>query len=71
MEKITLSITGMSCNHCVNKVENALNEQDGVEKVKVNLKKGTAVVKFDESKQTLDQLTAAVSEVGYEAIPEN
>ena len=35
-------IEGMSCNHCVKRVENALKELEGVQDVKVNLKKKTA-----------------------------
>jgi copper chaperone len=35
------------------------------------LKKGIARVKYDESAQTLDNLTAAVKDVGYEAKPVN
>jgi len=26
MEKVTLKVTGMSCGHCVNKIETALKE---------------------------------------------
>lgn len=69
MEKITLKVIGMSCAHCVNKVEKALQGLQGVEKAKVNLKKETAKVKYDETVQTLDNLTAAVKEAGYEAEP--
>lgn len=69
MEKATLKITGMSCAHCVNKVETALQQQSGVEKAKVNLKKGIAKVKFDESVQTIDKLSEAVHEAGYDAEP--
>lgn len=71
MTKTTIKISGMSCNHCVNKIETALNNQQGVEKAKVNLKKGLAKVKYDETVQTLDHLTAVIKEVGYEAEPLN
>lgn len=67
MKKTALKITGMSCAHCVNKIETALQGLQGVVNAKVNLKKGTAKVKYDETVQTLDNLTAAVKEVGYEA----
>lgn len=67
MEKSTFKITGMTCEHCVSSVETALNEQEGVEKVKVSLKKGNAVIKYDASIQTVDQLTEVVREAGYEA----
>ncbi|WP_019413641.1 copper chaperone CopZ [Paenisporosarcina sp. TG20] len=71
MKKTTLKITGMSCAHCVNKIETALQGLQGVEKAKVNLKKGTAKIKYDEKVQILDNFTAAVKEVGYEAEPVN
>lgn len=69
MKKITLEITGMSCAHCVNKIETALQDLQGVEKAKVNLKKGTAKVKYNDKVQGVDNLTAAVKEAGYEAEP--
>jgi copper ion binding protein len=69
MKKITLNVTGMSCAHCVNKVEKALQGLQGVEKSKVNLKKEIAKVKYDETALTLESLTAAVKEAGYEAEP--
>ncbi|WP_440896484.1 copper chaperone CopZ [Amphibacillus sp. Q70] len=66
MEKIKLNISGMNCNHCVNRVETALKELEGVEKVKVNLKKGTAQVKYDQAVQQVNQLTEAVNQAGYQ-----
>ncbi|WP_138417771.1 cation transporter [Aquibacillus sediminis] len=67
MGKVTINITGMSCGHCVNKIETALKEQKGVGKAKVNLKKGTAVVKYNESILTSDKITEVVGEVGHQA----
>jgi len=37
--KQEFSIKGMSCNHCVERVEDAVHSLDGVKKIKVNLKK--------------------------------
>lgn len=59
-------INGMSCNHCVDKVENTINQLDGIDKVKINLKKNQGVVKFDEAKVSADKIAAAVTEAGYE-----
>lgn len=67
MEKIVLKIDGMTCGHCVGKVEKALKSLPGVEVAKVDLKKGTAKVKYDESKQTIDNMNEAVHEAGYES----
>lgn len=40
----------MSCNYCVVRVEEVVSVFDGVQKVKVNLKKVNGIVKFDEIK---------------------
>ena len=66
MEKKTIKINGMSCGNCVNKIEKALQKLNGVEKATVNLKKGMAKIKYDDSIQTLDKLTDTIHDVGYE-----
>ncbi|MBP1044477.1 copper chaperone CopZ [Vagococcus sp. BWB3-3] len=65
--KKEFSVTGMTCNHCVASVEKGVNELTGVEKVKVNLKKGRATVKYDETNVSSDQIVNKIKEVGYEA----
>lgn len=69
MEKVTLKVTGMSCGSCVNKVETGLKQLTGVEKAKVNLIKGVAKVKYDDSTQTVNKLIDTIRDVGYEAEP--
>lgn len=60
----TLNIKGMSCGHCVRRVENALNEIDGVN-AKVNLSTNSADVTLTKA-VTDQQLITAVEEAGYE-----
>ena len=55
-------IEGMSCNHCVMAVKNALKEFDPSE---LNVEIGKAVVTFDEKEVTEKELTAAIEEEGY------
>jgi copper chaperone len=69
MEKTLLKVTGMTCGNCVKTVETTLNELDGVEKVKVDLENASAKVKYDETKQSPDSLSKAVTESGYESEP--
>jgi len=64
MEKI-IFIEGMSCQHCVAHVENALNQVAGVRKVQVDLGRKRAVVEV-EAGVSDDQLKAAVEEMGYD-----
>lgn len=67
MKKIKLNISGMTCNNCANRVETALSELEGVEKVKINLKKETAKIKYDETIQDRGNFQEAVEEAGYQA----
>ena len=68
MEKATLKINGMTCEHCVGTVTEVLMETDGVSKVKVNLRKGEAKLNFDEPTVTVQQLAQAISDAGYEFV---
>jgi copper chaperone len=64
--KKTLTVEGMSCNHCVNHVKNALADVAGVESAEVDLAKKSAVVvgaALDDA-----ELKAAVAEAGYEVV---
>ncbi|MDR2071795.1 MAG: cation transporter [Treponema sp.] len=64
--KTTLKIGGMSCEHCVKHVTEALESVKEVKSAKVSLKKGEAVVKHDDG-ASLEAMKAAVVEAGYEA----
>ncbi|RZI48521.1 heavy-metal-associated domain-containing protein [Lactococcus kimchii] len=65
--KETLKISGMTCDHCVMHVTEALEAVNGVEKAKVSLKKEQAVVKFD-APADLASMKAAVEEAGYKVV---
>jgi copper ion binding protein len=65
--KTTLKIEGMSCDHCVRHVGNALKGLEGVQSAEVDLKNKTAQVEHAEG-VSLDALKAAVSEAGYEVL---
>lgn len=67
MATATLKVTGMTCQHCVRSVTQALEEHEGVKRADVNLQAGSAVVEYDESRVTPAELAGAVSEEGYEA----
>ncbi len=62
---IELNISGMTCNHCVAAVSQALAAVDGVEQVvEVALEGGSARVQGSATPQAL---IAAVEEAGYRA----
>ena len=62
---IQLQVTGMSCQHCVKAVSDALAAVAGVSAVEsVDLESGVAVIQGSPS---IDDLIAAVKQAGYEA----
>ena len=63
--KITLKISGMSCQNCVRHVTEALKSVNGVTDVEVDLVSGDAKVEYAEV--PTDLLIKAVAEAGYEA----
>lgn len=66
MTKTILPVEGMSCNHCKMTVEKALKAVAGVSRADVDLSKKTASINYDEAVCSLDKLTQAVVEAGYE-----
>ncbi len=66
-ETITLSVEGMSCEHCRCRVERALAETPGVAGAEVDLESATATVTTGDGAPSADDLIAAVEAVGYRA----
>ncbi len=64
-QSITFNITGMTCDHCVNAVTNAVKEAPGVATVTVSLDEKSAVVTGD--RIDIPKIIAAVAEEGYVA----
>ncbi|MGQ4554370.1 CopZ family metallochaperone [Halobellus sp. GM3] len=60
----TISVSGMSCDHCEQTVEDALLSVPGVESVTVDRESGSATVAGDAD---VSSLVAAVDDAGYEA----
>ncbi len=59
----TLTIDGMTCDHCVRAVREALQGIDGVEVETVAI--GEATVRLDEARASRDGIAAALEEEGY------
>ncbi|OLZ09581.1 heavy-metal-associated domain-containing protein [Sulfobacillus thermosulfidooxidans] len=66
MERVSLGVKGMTCNHCVMTVTNALKSVDGVKTASVSLDQELAKITYDESKTSLEQLKQAVIAAGYQ-----
>ncbi len=66
MNKITLSIAGMSCQGCANTVKAALSAVEGVRRADVSLEQRRARLVVDNA-GTVDALVAAAQRAGFEA----
>jgi copper chaperone len=65
-EQITVPVQGMSCGHCVARVEKALQGVAGVADVSVSLEAAEATITYDPALAGLDDFRAAVTEAGYD-----
>lgn len=62
-----IKIEGMSCQHCVKAVEQALGELDGISSVKVSLEDKNAVFETTGS-TSMEQIKQAIADAGYKAV---
>jgi Cu+-exporting ATPase len=69
-QTVTLKVDGMSCASCVATVEGALRNTPGVHGAAVNLAAGNVRLEFDAARVGLTALTQAITDVGYEPVPE-
>lgn len=67
MEHLTLKIDGMSCGHCVARVEKALKQLDGAHVIRVEI--GAAEVVYDPAKTPFARIREAIDDAGYTAHP--
>ena len=65
MNRIELEIEGMSCEHCVAAVTEALGELPGVSVDEVRV--GAAHVQYDPGQVSPEQIALAIEDAGYAA----
>lgn len=62
--KKTFTVTGMKCEHCEARVENALKELNGVNSAKADHNANNVTVDYDEANVTPEQMTEAINALG-------
>jgi len=65
--KIELQIEGMTCQGCVRSVTKKLSGVAGVSSAAVDLTAGKAKVEYDDSSARVEDLIAAVEQIGFHA----
>jgi copper chaperone len=64
-QSIQLKIEGMTCDHCVRSVTNAVKDVPGVADAKVSLETNSAVIEGDQI--DVNRIIEAIEEEGYSA----
>ena len=70
MQQETIKVEGMTCQHCVQTITDALNNITGLNAVNVDLVKKEVRVKFNENETKLKKISDKIIEVGFE-LPNN
>jgi copper chaperone len=68
MQAITLEVTGMSCQHCVNAIEGALGKLEGIHSAKVDLSANHVFVTYDDSQMNVETIKETIEEQGYDVL---
>ncbi len=63
----TIEVKGMSCEHCEDRVQRALDKIDGLAVKKVSHKRGTALVDYSQEIDE-DVIKTAIIDAGYEYV---
>jgi len=66
----TIKVEGMTCQHCVQTITEALNNITGLNTVNVDLVNKEVSVKFNENETKLKKIFDKIIEVGFE-LPNN
>jgi copper chaperone len=65
MERLNLTIEGMTCEHCVRAVRGRLEKTSGVKVDDVQV--GSARLEYDPAKTNVDDIEDAIADEGYTA----
>ncbi|HEX8455851.1 MAG TPA: heavy metal translocating P-type ATPase [Pyrinomonadaceae bacterium] len=67
VERVDLSLTGMTCNACARRIERRLKSAAGVRNANVNFATSRATVEYDPLETAPARLVGTVEEIGYGA----
>ncbi|HYG11120.1 MAG TPA: heavy metal translocating P-type ATPase [Pyrinomonadaceae bacterium] len=67
IERVDLSLTGMTCNACARRIERRLTNAEGVRSANVNFATARARVEYDPRATAPPRLIGTVEEIGYGA----
>uniref|UniRef100_A0A8C3DNR9 P-type Cu(+) transporter n=1 Tax=Corvus moneduloides TaxID=1196302 RepID=A0A8C3DNR9_CORMO len=66
-KSVTIGVEGMTCNSCVQSIEQHLGKMNGIHNIKVSLEDKNAVIIYDSKLQTPVTLQEAICDMGFDA----
>lgn len=66
--KKEFNVEGMSCNHCVNAIKNALMKLYYINNVEISLEKKIVTVEYEEGKVEETLIVSTIEEQGYNVV---
>lgn len=65
---VQLNISGMDCEGCTAHINGELSKVNGVIEANTSYKNANAIIKFDNTKTSVDSLSSIVNNIGYKVI---
>ena len=66
-KNVTIDITGMTCNSCVQSIEEMISGVAGVSHIKVSLENENALVSYNSTVTTAEEIGDKIEDMGFEA----
>ena len=68
MTRVDIKVDGMTCGGCVNSIQNALRQYDGVVEASADLDNGSVTIEFDAEQIGQAALEAAIADAGFDVV---
>ena len=68
--KQTLTITNLTCGHCISRITSSLKEIDEIKSVKIDLKSGKVDI-FYKKELDLEKVKQKITDLGYKILKED
>ena len=68
MEKLSFKVDGMTCGGCVKSIQNALNEQNGINTATADLDNASVEVEYHSALIAAAAIKAAIETAGFDVV---
>lgn len=68
IQQAVFKIKGMTCESCVEQVNNGISKVNGVIEFQTSYEKANSAVKFDNSKTSVDSIATVINSTGYKVV---